>query len=67
MTKADYLCIKRLQRRFHTLPLDKKWLKKKLGKEGERVYKILLEAIKEGKLKRIHSADWDVVYIDGLK
>lgn len=67
MTKVDYLCIKRLQRRFHTLPLDERWLKKKLGKEGERVYKILLEAIEEGKLKRIHSADWDVVYIDGLK
>jgi len=67
MDRVDYLCLKKLQRRFHTLPLDKKWLRKKLGKEGERVYKILLEAIKEGKLRRICSVEWDVVWIDKIK
>ena len=67
MDRVDYLCLKRLQRRFHTLPLDKKWLKKKLGKEEERVYEILLKGIKEGKLKRLHSVEWDVVNIDKIK
>lgn len=67
MTKMDYLCLKRLQRRFHTLPLNREWLRKKLGKEGERVYGILLKGIKEGKLKRLHSVEWDVVPIDRIK
>jgi len=67
MDRVDYLCLKRLQRRFHTLPLDKKWLRKRLGKEGERVYEILLKGIKEGKLKRLHSVEWDVVNIDKIK
>ena len=67
MNRIDYLCIKRLQKRFHTLPLDKRWLIKKFGKEGERIYGILLNAIKEGVLKRIPSVYWDVVRIDDLR
>ncbi|RLG09326.1 hypothetical protein DRN73_10130 [Candidatus Pacearchaeota archaeon] len=66
MDRIDYLCLKRLQKRFHTLPLDKDWLKKKFGKEGEKIYAILVRAIEKGELKEIPSVNWSVCDISKL-
>ena len=67
MVKQDYLILKRLQQRFHALPLDRAWLKKRFGKEGEKIYKVLQEAVDRGELVKAYTIDWYVVYLDERK
>ena len=67
MVKQDYLILKRLQQRFHALPLDRTWLRKRFGKEGEKIYRVLQEAVNKGELVKAYTIDWYVVYLDERK
>ena len=65
MSEADLILLKELIKRFHTLPLDLDWLKKRFGeKRGEEIFKVLSKAVKEGLLVKAHSVDKEVVFLE---
>ncbi|RKX56613.1 MAG: hypothetical protein DRP29_09420 [Thermodesulfobacteriota bacterium] len=65
MSKEDLLLLKELEKRFHTLPLDLDWLKKRFGeKRGEEIFKVLNRAVKEKLINKVPSIDKEIVSLE---
>ena len=65
MSKEDLILLKELEKRFHTLPLDLDWLKKRFGeKRGEEIFKVLNKAVEEKLLNKAFSVDKEIVFLE---
>ena len=65
MSNEDLLLLKELEKRFHTLPLDLDWLKKRFGeKRGEEIFKVLNRAVKEKLINKVPSIDKEIVFLE---
>jgi len=65
MSKEDLILLKELEKRFHTLPLDLDWLKKRFGeKRGEEIFKVLNRAVKEKLINKVPSIDKEIVFLE---
>lgn len=59
--------LEELRKRFHSLPLDKDFLKTFFGKKGEMIYEVLLEALEKNEVYEVNSVDQVIVCLDKIK